>query len=707
MPLVKYWRTNLSNFRIQLLTVIFMTILLCFFLGMSQSTRLMFSRMSDQKIYSVYEGNLACPMSGLVPEKYVRIISKMSGVKAVSPEVRQNTVILPEFVVTILGVIPEKFRKLKNPDIKPEIWETFTQNPNAVLIGKDLAKTIINRYGQLENNYNIPFKVAGVFDYPLSLLNNMMIAHKDYLKEFLFKDENVTVINLLFSEAAVPEMMCQIIEDRLSDHKTKLVCRPETIIWERAQAGMAQFGKYVHWYGPFVIAILFCLLLSQAHGFLLKNSRSGSNEGIERPLFFHIRLFALNAIVGCLFGVIMAGVIFCTRPAFTGFDIFNPPVIVNFTVGCKVFVYIYCATFAANLCGIFLFDRLNKKALTWKSIAAIAILPLILIIFSANFLISYPFKLRIDLLNGAEPGNMSIYQAGTSVRIRQASNIPNTVLDVCQLASNIKTENGEKLYSPVVQLAASIERQNIPTIGINPATFFEIESKVQLVDGRKLENPYEIVIGRNVGLKLKRDLALGDILKIENQFWKIVGRFEANSYYDNFIITNISDMIEVTGRETLQAVLLKLDDPEKSDELSSTVQQYYGMLLDELPDLPHLAISSEYDQVAQLAASYNGLFPLNSGLLLLALAAGMILLQTLFGVPELKNNLVGGLSVLVISGLVIEMVSYFVGQHLHITLALTSFSLQPLSSVMGSSFIIVLVYVIYFYRKEKIWQSKQ
>lgn len=697
----KYWRKNFSKFRKQFATIVLLTVLLCFFLGMSESTRLLFRRMSGQQIYSVYEGNLACPMSGLVPEKYVRIISEISGVKAVSPEVRQNTVILPDLVVTVLGVIPENFLIFKKPDIKPEIWRTFIQNPNSVIIGKDLAKTIIKRYGQLENNYKIPFIVAGVYDHPLSLLNNMMIAHKDYLKEYIFKEDNVTVINILFDNAATPELMCQIIEERLSDHKSKLVCRPETTIWELAQAGMAQFGKYVHWYGLFVIAILFCFTLAQTLGYMIENRRFESVEPQERTSFFHIRLFALNALCGSLFGVSLAGLIFFTRPAMTGFDIFNPPIIVNAAVGCKVFIFIFCTTLTANICAIFICNRLNYKTLTWRSIAAVGIMPLLLIIFSTNFLISYPFMLRADLLNGAEPGNVSIYQAGTSVRVRQESNIPDTVLDVCKLASNIKTGNGEKLYSPVVQLAAVIEQENIPTLGINPATFFTIESKVRLVEGRLPENPYEIVIGPNVDLKLKRKTILGDTLQIENTSWSIVGRFESDSYYDNFIITNISDLIKATGRETLQAVVIKLDDPKKSDELSSTIQYYYGILLNELPDLPHLAISSEYDQVAHLAASYNGLFPLNSVIIITALAAGMFLFKTLFGVPIWKNDLRRGFVVIILLSLFVEVLSFVVGKHVFITLALTSLSLRPPSFVMVGSFLIIVAFLFYFYRKEK------
>jgi ABC-type lipoprotein release transport system permease subunit len=708
MPWSNYGYRHALKFRTQVLTVMLMSVLLCFFLGMSESTRLMFDRMSGRQIYSVYEGNLACPMSGLVPEKYVDVVSKIPGVKAVSPEVRQNTVILPDFVVTILGVVPEKFRAFKNPDIKPEIWETFLQNSNGVLIGRDLAQSIEKRYGRLENKYTIPFKIVGVFDFPLSLLNNMMIAHKDYFKAFLFKKENVTVINLLFDQTANPQAMCQVIEDRLRGHKTKLVCRPETTIWERALSGMAQFGKSVHWYALVVISILFCFSLAQTLRFLRKESLGDGLGATQSPFHFYTRLFILNAITASAGGVFLATLLFMARPSFTGFDIFNPPVMVNFSVAAKAFFCIAGTTLGANVCAMFLFHRHTNDPLTWKRQAAAAVLPLLLIIFSTNFLISYPFKLRKELLNGAEPGNMSICQAGTSMRIRQASNIPNTVLDVCQLTSMIKTVNGEKLYTPLVQIAANIEGRNIPTIGIDPATFFKIESKIRLVDGRLPEYPKEIIIGGNVGLKLNRDMALGDTLQIEAGLWKIVGRFEAGSYYDNFIITRISDLIEATGRETLQAVLLKLDDGGNSEALNSAIQRYYGMLLDELPDLPRLAISSELDQVAQMAASYKGLFFLNSGLILAALWAGLFLLKTRFGLFFGENHGGGALRAIIVLALalLIEVISFIVGRQLHFTLALTTFSLQPSVWAMGGSFLAILAFVFYHFFFMESWQRQ-
>jgi hypothetical protein len=142
-----------------------------------------------------------------------------------------------------------------------------------------------------------------------------------------------------------------------------------------------------------------------------------------------------------------------------------------------------------------------------------------------NFLLGYPLKVRHDLLDHADRDILCVLQAGTSLLIHQASNILNMVLEVCQLAPNIETENGVPLYTPIVQIAANVAHQNIPTIGVNPETFFLIESNINFIKGRKPEKKNEFSIGKNVGRKLKRVLSIGDILNIEGEQWNIVGIF--------------------------------------------------------------------------------------------------------------------------------------------------------------------------------------
>jgi hypothetical protein len=689
MPFIKFWFQNFSKVGKIILSGILLTILLCFFLGMSESTQLIFNQMSDRKIYSVFEGNLACPMSGLVPEKFVNILSRLPGVKAVSPEVRQNTVILKDFSVTIIGVYPDQFRKFKPLKIAPHVWEAFIKNPGAVLIGKELAKTIRRRYGQLVNEYNIPLEVAGDFNMPLSLLNNMMVAHKDYLDKFVFKNENVTVINVLFEDDASPKVMCELVESRLKEYKPTIVCRPETTLWESAQAGMAQFGKYVHHYALFVLAILFVLYLSQTFLCLKRFSSRNNMFGIQHFLF--------TTLLSAILGVLWAALIFFPRPAFTGFDIFNPPVLVNFPVVMKAASSVFLVGFAANLLGIYLFHKSRGKKLSRKYFFTMAAFPVVLIVFTMNFLLSYPVKLRHDLLSAAHRDILCVSQAGTSLRHRQESNIPNTVLEVCRLAPNIETKNGVPLFTPIIQFAANIAHQNIPTIGVNPDTFFLIESKINFTQGRKPENENEISIGKNVGRKLGRVLSIGDTLNIEGEQWNIVGIFKAGSYYDNFIVAEISEIIAATGRETLQAVMLKLADIEQARTTIDKIQKYYGMLVDELPDLPRLAISFELVQNEQVAANYNSLILLNIGMVILSIYAGYLLFHILSSLVVSSNaqpiiflwkhpfTLVATLT------LVIEIVSYYLGEQLWFTLALSSFSLRPQLLLMFCSFLTILI----------------
>jgi hypothetical protein len=351
---------------------------------------------------------------------------------------------------------------------------------------------------------------------------------------------------------------------------------------------------------------------------------------------------------------------------------------------------------AANVLGFYLFKKSRGKKVSRQCFFIMAAFPVISIVFTMNFLLGYLVKLRHDLLSDANQDILCVSQAGTSLPIRQVSNIPKTVLEICRLAPNIETENGVPLFTPIIQFAANIAHQNIPVIGVKPEAFFLIESGINFKKGRKPEKKNEITIGKNVGRKLGRALSIGDTLGIEGEQWNIVGIFEAGSYYDNFIVAEISKLIAATGRETLQTVILKLANIEQASATIDKIQRQYGMQVDALPDLPRLAISSELEQMEQFAANYNSLILLNLGLVLLSIFAGYSSFYTLSSIVVSSKTqptifpwkhtvtLVATLT------LIIEIISYYLGKQLWFTLAFSSFSLRPQFLLMFCSFLTIL-----------------
>jgi hypothetical protein len=158
--------------------------------------------------------------------------------------------------------------------------------------------------------------------------------------------------------------------------------------------------------------------------------------------------------------------------------------------------------------------------------------------------------------------------------------------------------------------------------------------------------------------------------------------FKADSYYDNFIVAEISKLISATGRETLQAVILKLANIGQAYATINKIREYYGMLVDELPDLPRLAVSSESEQIEQVAADYNSLILLNLGMVILSIYAGYLLfhiLSSLVFAANAKHNFLWKdlFTSVVVLTLAMETISYYLGDTLRFTLALSSFSLRP------------------------------
>jgi hypothetical protein len=57
----------------------------------------------------------------------------------------------------------------------------------------------------------------------------------------------------------------------------------------------------------------------------------------------------------------LSAVIFFSQPSFTGFDFFNPPVLVNLPVVLKAANAVFLVGFTANLLGIYLFQKSRGK----------------------------------------------------------------------------------------------------------------------------------------------------------------------------------------------------------------------------------------------------------------------------------------------------------------------------------------------------------
>lgn len=698
MLFIKYWYKNLLSFKSLLITILLMAILISTYWGIHEGINVSYKNIAGENVYSVYEGNMACPISSLVPEEYVKIIENIDGVNVVSPEIRQRTTIAEDFSATICGVDPDKFILLKQLIIEDKKWDNFRKNPTGLIIGKTLAQNIKKKFGTLNIDFRFPLEIEGVFDLPFSLLNNMMIVHKDHLKKIVFKGENITVINIKFDQTVDSNKMIEIIENKLNDdtNQSKLICRPETQVWERTQAAIAQVGDYVLWHIVIGLLIFFFLYFIFSFTYLRKNKDKEAlfitRKNINKIAIFRLLYLLFNLLTGITLGCFIAYFIFISHPTMGGADIFHPHVFVNSNVLVKIVMSFFVIGAVSSILGIYFWQYTDKKNISNKVLTVLISATLVVMIVIVNIMMNVPIRMRLGQLNAGEKENIILLQKSS---VGHAfSNIPFLVNDICQLSPDVKTLDNKKLISSVIHVAGIINNNFVIILGVNTDTFFEIAGRLNIVEGRMPKNKFEIAVGKNVFARIKRKLKINDYLEYEGIKWQIVGVIDAGCSVENsFIYANIEDIIKATDRETLQYITLEINDIGNIDRLRSKVQKYYNIQLSELPDLPEIELFIEKKYVKKMARAFIGLFALNGIIVFASLAAGFILIRSFAKLSLIKQK-ASTLKILIITGItgiICETLIFLVGRYFYLTFAMAAISYQPPLPLIIISFCVTML----------------
>jgi hypothetical protein len=619
--IIKYWLKNFLKYKFVSLSFMLLAFLVCFYWGINNGINTAYNKASDKNIYSVYEGNMACPIASLVSDKYLPVIKNINGIESISAEIRQRTTLIDDFPAVICGINPDDFLKLKPIKVDKNIWEKFKSNPDSILIGKTMAGNLLKRYGKLNLKFKIPMNPVGIFSHNLSLLDNMILAHREYLTKFTNKGKNVTVVNVKFQEGIDLKQMQSTIEEALDSSNTRLICRPENQIWERTKDSIAQLSEYV------ILHVIICLGLVLIFGFSInlnslrkhrENEKSFINENkINNPILFRLGYLGLNTVAGSLLGSLLAFFIFISQPTFGGTDIFHPRIFVSLGILLSTNLAIIILSSLGCIFSILLYNQLEKGDNLQGVLKGVSIGTAALMVLLINFLIIIPIKMRESQINSSDENSVLIVQEGA---VGQAfSNLPQLAYDMTTLVPLIEKKNDQKLITPVIQIAAIVNKIYLVFLGVDTQTYFDINPRIKIIEGRNIQNDNEMIIGKNVSNRLNKQYKIGDLVKYESDIpWKIVGIFEANDSQDeSMMIVKYTDLKKATGREAIQFINLKIKNGGDYDVLVKNIRKNYDFVLIDNPDLPNIEIYRTADYAKKMAEIFKGLFVLN-GLLIVA-----------------------------------------------------------------------------------------
>jgi ABC-type antimicrobial peptide transport system permease subunit len=137
--------------------------------------------------------------------------------------------------------------------------------------------------------------------------------------------------------------------------------------------------------------------------------------------------------------------------------------------------------------------------------------------------------------------------------------------------------------------------------------FYRVKGETfSIVEGRDLENKYDILIGYLVPMRLGRPYAVGDSIVLEGRSWKIVGIYRAErDPVESGALIAMEDFREVSARGTYSYVEIKADSPKNIPTLMRYVNMAFEALHAEFPDAPAIMAIPERQYWSSLAKVFK------------------------------------------------------------------------------------------------------
>lgn len=183
--------------------------------------------------------------------------------------------------------------------------------------------------------------------------------------------------------------------------------------------------------------------------------------------------------------------------------------------------------------------------------------------------------MRQSLAVSAAEDNVILLGAGSEESIERSEIKASVAGQAAASVDGIKTRLGVPYVSPEIHLFTNVrfepDGQPYPTLlrGVTAPAFL-VHKQVRLTEGRApAPGADEVIVGRLAATRMNvgaANLAVGQVILLDDRRWTIVGHFEAPStVMDAEVWIPLSDLLVFAKRETVSCVVLTLEDGEFAD----------------------------------------------------------------------------------------------------------------------------------------------
>jgi len=259
----------------------------------------------------VYRKNRFCPQTSFLPERYTDEIASVPGVRSVLPvKVFLNNCRTNLDMITFHGTPVEALVETRDLDLIAGDLETFRNEPDAALVGREFARRRGVGVGDKFRFGDIVVKVAGVFRAPDTTQEALALTHLEFLQRAgpVNRLGTVTQFEVKIEDASRATEISRIIDRRLATAEEPTATRPMVAFMKRATRDLHEILRFGRIFG---VACVLVVVVIVANTIYMSVHERRRELGVLRAIGFrgrHLVLMVLTestamALVGGLLGL--------------------------------------------------------------------------------------------------------------------------------------------------------------------------------------------------------------------------------------------------------------------------------------------------------------------------------------------------------------------------------------------------------------------
>jgi len=214
----------------------------------------------------------------------------------------------------------------------------------------------------------------------------------------------------------------------------------------------------------------------------------------------------------------------------------------------------------------------TRKTTTFLTLGGVA---LVVFVFAATLMLSHGIEQTL-VDSGSEDNVIILRRAATSELVsqidRDAVNIIKTHPEVARNDSGVPVASAE-VYTVINLIKRETnDMGNVSVRGVQKEAF-DLRPSVSITTGRNFRfGTDEIIVGANIAEKFE-GCNIGDRLKLGDEYWTIVGYFDADrSSFESEIWGDVDQLMASFGRPVFSSLTFRLNDKDAYEKIKKRIE---------------------------------------------------------------------------------------------------------------------------------------